>query len=856
MGVVYRAEDSQLHRTVAIKFLGRSLANDADHRARFLREARVAAGLNHPNICTIHDVGELRDELPLEQGDRLSANTPYIAMEYIDGEPVSALISRSAPLAPSLLVDIGLQIARGLAVAHGEGVVHRDLKPGNVGLTRDGRAKILDFGLAEVVLDERPDEAVTMLETRPSSGSGFAGTVAYMSPEQADGRPVDRRSDVFAFGTMLYEMASGQRPFAGAASETTLAQIRAAAPAPLAQTAPTLPPRLAQIIHRCLEKDPARRYNDTRDLVLDLEAVDLTPPAASRPVPHRRRVLAAGLAVIALGSVLAGALWMQPDAPLQSTTLIPSQRQVSFSGYARLPELSPDGQFIAYWDRLTLRVQDLSGGNPIDVFKGTPFFEPRWSPDGSQLLVPSMPSLSIVPRLGGSARPLGDLGLTFADWLPDGLSVGGIRVGDLVVRRLDDPSADLATRCDLNASSWGGLDWSSSNLVALAFATKDGVRTLSTLDPTSCRANTISTHPSPDVVIGDVQWAPDLSALYYTMGPGLWKAPVAPDGRLTGPPRLVRDGVMDEFSISAARAGGFVTTRLAYTVETRHENLVVASPDGTTVPVTQGTSVNTDPAISPDSTRVAFVRQGNIFVGAITGGPVTAVTTGFQNAWRPTWSPDGRKIAFLSNGNDGPRIWIVNVDDGSTRSHSEANGSALGRWLLWTPSSGVLFRDRQNGLSALDPDSGAVHSLARPWAGGRDPLGLLNISARTSRDGRRVVVEHENETSYDLYSLASSGEFVHERTLPAAGRAAGSVAGWVDPDWIHVWQPATREVWRIPVSGGAPVRVMALPPSLSNIVAVTPAPDGRRFVVQLRQSTSDVWLVENFDAGVESPAQP
>jgi serine/threonine protein kinase len=260
MGVVYRGDDLELHRPVALKFLSAEFAADPEKRARLLREARLAAALSHPNTCAVYEVGEAN-------------GTPFIAMEFIDGDTLAALLSRSGRLTVSESLEIATQVAEGLADAHSRHIVHRDLKPHNVMLTRDGRVKILDFGLAKPLESARVAGATLSTDELISADLGHrrvVGTCSYMSPEQALGQPVDSRSDVFAFGVMLHELAGGARPFRADTATAVLAKIIEAEPEPLPASVPA---ELARIVRRCLQKKPERRYNDTRDLVADLKDV-------------------------------------------------------------------------------------------------------------------------------------------------------------------------------------------------------------------------------------------------------------------------------------------------------------------------------------------------------------------------------------------------------------------------------------------------------------------------------------------------------------------------------------------------------------------------------------------------------
>jgi len=290
MGEVYRAVDARLDRPVALKFLTGALSADPMMRERFLREARLAAALSHPAICTIYEVGETKPgEGALLGPDRpLPPGTPYLAMEFLSGRTLDSELRRLGPFGADRLTAIALPVAEALAAAHARRIVHRDLKPGNVMLLPDGRVKLLDFGLAKPLPAEFAPaagaEAATVASepTDLTSQGRILGTVSYMSPEQASGGAMDARSDVFSFGVMIYELAAGRRPFEGSSPVSTLARILEVEPAPLSAIRPDLPPALTRVVRRCLRKLPEERYNDTRDLVAELRELRQELSDASR----------------------------------------------------------------------------------------------------------------------------------------------------------------------------------------------------------------------------------------------------------------------------------------------------------------------------------------------------------------------------------------------------------------------------------------------------------------------------------------------------------------------------------------------------------------------------------------------
>ena len=356
MGEVYRARDERLKRDVAVKVLPADLAADADRRSRFEREARAASGLSHPNILTIYDIGS-------------SDDTVFIAMELIEGQTLKDLIA-AGPMPTRKLLELAVQIADGLAAAHAAGIVHRDLKPQNVMVSKHGFAKILDFGLAKLVTpesDELSGQQTAADATRPGM---VMGTVGYMSPEQASGRPLDFRSDQFSFGAIVYEMATGKRAFERGTTAETLTAIIREEPQPVGQLSPKTPAPIRWLVERCLSKDPDDRFGTTKDLARDLADVrdhlseapgtsteDLSKEIAAVRAPRRRLVatlagvglLAAGLAA---GLLVGRRFWLTP---------LPNFHQLTFRrGEVGGARFSPDGQTILYsaaWD-----------GRPMEIF--------------------------------------------------------------------------------------------------------------------------------------------------------------------------------------------------------------------------------------------------------------------------------------------------------------------------------------------------------------------------------------------------------------------------------------------------------------------------------------------------------
>jgi eukaryotic-like serine/threonine-protein kinase len=335
MGEVYRARDPRLARQVAIKVLHGDRAGDPDRQRRFAQEAKAAGALNHPNVLVVLDVGE-------------HEGAPYVVFELLEGETLRRRLGRGA-LPPARALDYAVRIARGLAAAHDKGIVHRDLKPENLFLTRDGQIKILDFGLAKLRptldADDGRGEARTDTATGPSA---ILGTVGYMSPEQVRRAPADHRSDIFSFGSILYEMLAGQSAFRGETEADTMAAILNADPPPLGERDIRVPPAGERLVRHCLEKRPEDRFQSTRDLVFDLESLAAAasgPAGEDRAVARSRRPLALLLAGALLGSALALAAVVL-GRPREAK---PVFKQITFRrGSIAEARFAPDGQTVVY----------------------------------------------------------------------------------------------------------------------------------------------------------------------------------------------------------------------------------------------------------------------------------------------------------------------------------------------------------------------------------------------------------------------------------------------------------------------------------------------------------------------------
>jgi eukaryotic-like serine/threonine-protein kinase len=710
MGVVYRARDERLQRDVAIKVIPPELMADPERKKRFVQEARAASALSHPNIVTIHEIAS-------------DAGTDFMVMEFVAGKTLDRKIGRKGMKFSEALKQ-AIQIADALSAAHAAGIVHRDLKPGNIVVGEDGRVKVLDFGLAKLMRTEPEDEsrqASSIL--MPTEEGRILGTAAYMSPEQAQGKTVDARSDIFSFGSLLYEMATGNRAFSGDSSMATISAILNREPAPMTEE---IPPEFEKIIQRCLRKDPARRFQHMGDIKIALE--DLKEESESgeletgiSPAPRKRSLWRVSLmvAVSLMMMVVAAAIYFSRRESKQEVALkvVPL---TSYVGIQRFPSLSPDGRELAFsWngekqDNLDIYVQMVSGGPPqrlttdpaVDAF-------PQWSPDGNQIAFLRNGFVYLISPRGGAERKLCQAFDALISWSPDGksLAITG-RVSEK-----DTWSIFLVTVETGKSQKMTTLPEKFRRDAQCAFS-PDGKYLIFTRQPSSSGFDayllSLSDHSSwgaprrltdDNVFILGFAWTPDSREMVFSSNRGgrrsLWRIDIASgsepqripgtdDGRYPtiskGPPiRLAYEKYNDDINIW------------------RKEISRVAKSNGPPTQIIASSAPDSNPKFSPDGTRIAFTSErsgfSEIYVARSDGSnPVTLTSfSGARTAGAPSWSPDGRQIAFDSMAGGDFDIFSVNVENRIvqrlTEDHSfnaRPSWSRDGRWIYYTSNkSGI-----------------------------------------------------------------------------------------------------------------------------------------------------------------------
>ncbi|MGA2261467.1 MAG: protein kinase [Acidobacteriota bacterium] len=374
MGEVYRARDEHLQRDVAIKILPPETMGDESSRKRFHKEALALAKLNHPNIETIFDFDT-------------QSGSDFLVMEYIPGQTVIERLATN-PLPERDIVRLGIQLAEGLAAAHEQGIVHRDLKPANLLITPEGRFKILDFGLAKLL---HPDIATATTE---SSTCAVAGTLPYMAPEQLSGGAVDSRTDIYAFGNVIYEMATGRRPFPQSISAALISDILVKSPPAPGSLRSDLSPRLEEIILKCLEKDPENRYQSVKEILVDMRRSSSPSngmlPVESRPAPRRRKLIIGAIAATLAAAAIVFLLIWQIGAGSRPVPMYGLFQVTRTEASESEPAISPDGEQIAYTSEESghseIYVIDIRGRNPIRLTNDRATdTSPAWFPDGRSI---------------------------------------------------------------------------------------------------------------------------------------------------------------------------------------------------------------------------------------------------------------------------------------------------------------------------------------------------------------------------------------------------------------------------------------------------------------------------------------
>jgi eukaryotic-like serine/threonine-protein kinase len=694
MGAVYRAHDAKLDRPVALKVLRGDQWSYPGRRERFRREALAASGLMHPNIVTVYDVGTDRD-------------IDFIAMELVDGRPLDQVIPAGGlPLKQA--IGYAVQIAGALARAHAAGVVHRDLKPRNVMVTREGLVKLVDFGLARrAAIAGRDSKSLTV-------AGEILGTPAYMSPEQVAGEEVDCRSDIFSFGTLLFEMVTGRCAYDRGSAVETMSAILQSQPVLWPEDEAQAPFGIRSIVSRCLEKAPENRFQNARDLAFALEAVAGPPPPVEAESFLRRHAgwIAASLAGFALAALLVP-WWMgarRGPMSAEGRVFAPLTQE---PGAELFPSLSPGGEWVAYasknagnWDILLRR---LGTDDSVNLTKDSPAddTQPAFSPDGREIAFRSdreSGGVFLMDVEGRHARLLAGGGYNPA-WSPDGKFVfyaeeGITRPEDRVSRLSHIWSVEVKTgRKKVLTRDDGVQPQCSPSGQRLAYwaIDLDGHRDIWTVPVSGGQPSRIT---GDEHLNWNPVWSPDGKYLYFCSNrggnAGIWRVPIREaTGETRGSPEPVRTPSTYNSHLSFSRDG----RRLAYVQQLTTGRLrsVRFEPDREAVSsepkeIFQTSRGASRPALSPDGNWLAFnstEHQEELFLIGADGSGFRQLTNDRVRNRGPRWSPDGKRLAFFSTRSGDWEIWTIRADGAGLRQITHLAGQNVA-WPVWSPDGRTL----------------------------------------------------------------------------------------------------------------------------------------------------------------------
>jgi eukaryotic-like serine/threonine-protein kinase len=860
MGEVYRARDSRLGRDVAVKVLPATFADDPDRLRRFEQEARAAAALNHPNIVTLYSVEKYGDVL-------------FLTMELIEGHSLASTIpKRGLPI--DELLTIAIPLVDAVAAAHEKGIAHRDLKPGNVMIgaaAHAGRVKVLDFGLAKLI-DPAPAMAgAQTMPGGPSTSEGFiVGTAAYMSPEQAAGKPVDSRSDLFSLGVILYEMATGQKPFKGETNVSMLSSILKDTPASVTDLNATLPRELGRIVRRCLVKDPKRRYQTAADLRNDLE--DLRDELASGRLvasEHSLRAVPSSIpwksiaTVLALVSALAFA-WMQlrpADRTSRGSERLFTQLTTQ-SGRKQFPSISSDGKWILYDGNQSgnseIYLQSVGGHNPINLTKDSPDADtqPAFSPDGERIAFRSERQgggIFVMGRTGESVRRITDFGYTPA-WSPDGTQlvfatatpdVFAMAPSQLWIVTIASGERRRLSDVDGIQPSWSPHGNRIAYWAVVAQGRVEGQRDIYTIGAQGGAAVPVTSDAAID---WDPVWSADGRYLYFSSNRGgsmnLWRVAIEEkSGRVLGQPEPLTTPSAFAGHLTASATG----THIAYASFERTAPIqrvsfdpVAGTTTATPATVVGGTRFLSSVAPSPDGQWLTYYSIGNqldVLISRSDGTGERELTHDPANDRNPQWSRDGRQILIYTNRSGKGQIWSINPDGSQLRQLTFAP-EGLESYNIWSPDgSHILYVGH-----GADYDKMFAFEPARSWKDQTPETfsrviqpGVVFNPFSWSPDGTRLFGNGQISGStigVFTYAFASGGFSRISDT--------GSACCWLN-DSRRVLVTDRGRLFLVDVNSKASRQVMSVAPDEFN--SVTVSRDNRTLYFTRETQQGDIWLM-------------
>ena len=891
MGVVYRAQDTKLHRQVALKFLPDELTKDRTALERFQREAQAASALNHPNICTIHDIDEhegrpfivmelmkgqtLEERLargPQKTDEILELKTQFA--DALDAADSAGILAR-LPLRTDEALELGIQLADALDAAHAEGIVHRDIKPSNIFVTERGQAKLLDFGLAKLRssrganLDNR--SGTVGPEALTDTGA-VVGTLAYMSPEQALGKGMALRTDLFSLGAVLYEALTGRAAFTGTTAAAIFDEILHKNPTDPSEINPKIPAELGFVMNKLLEKNRDLRYGSATELRADLKRMrrasgssHVAPRADQGRTTKRRRNALSVVGMLVLVAVGYVFLPNRVREPRFSELEASFTQLTSQPGEELFPNLAPDGRSLVYasresgnWD---IYLQRVGGENPqnLTADSNADDLQSSFSPDGDSIAFRSERGgggIFVMEATGESVRRLTDFGFNPV-WSQDGQEIlfGTQAIGATQRSRSAANSelwaVDFATGETRQVFAGDAVQphWSPHGYRIAYWAISGGRRDIWTINRSGGEPVAVTNHAAVD---WNPVWSPDGQYLYFSSARGgsmnLWRVSLDEEtGETLGEPEPVTTAASGDGIHLTLSADG---KRMAYAVANTTANIMKVEFDpvkktvvGEPVVVTGGSVTTSTPDVSPDGESFVFMRAGaqeDLYIGGSSGEGIRQLTNDIYNDRFPRWSHDGNKIGFYSDRSGDYQLWTINPDGGGLEQLSNETFDVA--YPMFSPDgSSVAYTDLRTGAFIIES--------GKPW----EQQSLLKLPPLTdgdeffavsswSPDGKLLAghgyspTRNPRQDGIHVYSL-DSGQY--EKLTDS-----GANPRWLSDSQILLYQAVpnlfrlravdrlSKEVWEV-LSGERE--------NLSN--PVVSGDDHTLYYVSTHQLESDIWLI-------------